>query len=168
VFASQKRQQGREVLLARTKTADLRDAHSIDWQFYTGDEADNWSADLRRARGLFSGVGTEFSIARLPANRGWRALYTPRGIGTKVVIRQAAQPEGPWGTARYIFQCREPGADPNLFCYGAKLHPSCSRHMRNLWITYSVQARDGSLLPPHLGRPQWVRLPLPLGPKISP
>ena len=148
----------REMVLARIRIEDFLGLEMDRWEYFSGDGTDTaWSPLPGRAKGLFRGVGTEFTVAHDLNDGGWVCVYTPRGISPEVHLRRASHPQGPWGPAVVLYTCPEEAADPNLYCYGAKLHPECLGGGRmGSWITYTVNAKDST--PPRAdeAKPRWV------------
>jgi hypothetical protein len=140
---------------------DLEALRMDRWRFLLEDgPVPRWTALPSRALGLFHGVGTELTVARASMGGGWICIYTPGGISSEVLLRRAPHLQGPWEAPIVLYRCPEAEKDPNVYCYGAKLHPECARsHKKVHWITYTVNTRDGSLPGSGLSRPRWVRIP---------
>ncbi len=126
------------------------------WEFWGGEKG--WSVFLKEAQPLLEGVGTEVTVASDPRGQGWICVYSPGGISSQIVLHRAPAPQGPWGKPQNLFTCPE-AASQSLYCYGAKFHPGCSS--LGLWVTYSVNSKDGLFPGPDTARPRWLLLPHP-------
>ncbi|MGQ9859002.1 MAG: DUF4185 domain-containing protein [Thermodesulfobacteriota bacterium] len=157
VFGTRASGDSRELLLARIpKPYFLQERIREGWEFWAGSGL--WSQRVEEAHALFGGVGTELTVARVEAEEGWLALYSPGGISPEIVLRKAASPEGPWEAPRKLHHCPE-AASGELYCYGAKLHPECSTEA--LWITYSVNAEDKLFKGADVAKPRWLMVSRP-------
>lgn len=157
IFATRSYGESRRLFLARierTYFVGLR--VEAAWEFWAGNEA--WTPFLAEAEPLFEGVGTELTITREPQGKGWVCVYTPGGISHQAFLRRAPAPQGPWGAAHTLYTCPE-AASQRFYCYGAKLHPECAPS--GLWVTYSVNAKDGGFPGKDLARPRWLLLGIP-------
>jgi hypothetical protein len=156
LFGTRPAPAGREIVMARMAVKDLGELSTDRWEFLLEATGPVWGHDPRGAAGLFQGIGTEFTVSPDPWGEGWLCLYTPGGIAPEIHLRRAPRPEGPWGEPRSLSSCPE-GADPDLYCYGAKLHPECREtEGAGLWMTYTVNTRDAWLPPGDLAKPRWV------------
>lgn len=157
VFATRSNGQSRRLFLARIQKACFASLRvEAGWEFWAGTQA--WTPFLEKAQPLFDGVGTELTIASDPQRGGWICIYSPGGISAQTVLRRAPDPQGPWGAAQPIYSCPE-AALPGFYCYGAKLHPECSSF--GLWVTYSVNSKDGGFPGQDMARPRWLLLGAP-------
>jgi hypothetical protein len=148
----------RELIVARIAREDLETLRMDQWSFLSEREGIwSWVSDPGEASGLFQGVGTEFTVARELAGDRWVCVYSPGGISTDFVLRTAPDLRGPWGDPIPLGRCEEAEAVQGVYCYGAKLHPECLEDPRSgLWITYSVNTRDGRFPEGSLAKPRWV------------
>lgn len=95
------RHDSRACRLGRAPLADVLQRKAWEFRTRTG-----WSKDVAHASGLFEGspnmtVHWSEHVAR------WLAVYITFG---KIVVRTAAQIEGPWSSERTIYEPREHGA----------------------------------------------------------
>ena len=98
-----------------------------------------WSEDFRNPGRLIDQIASEYSVTR-QGNR-YLAVYTENGLSSRILCRSADNPWGPWSTPTVIFKCPEMDKDKNLFCYGAKAHPSLSTD-DELVVSYVVNSLD--------------------------
>ena len=159
-FGSRPKGDGRELVLARIALADIKGLGTDPWEFLADeDPPPRWVGHLGEAKGLFQGVGTEFSVGRDPSGDGWLCVYSPGGISPEIHVRQATKVWGAWDSPKVIYRCPEADLDPGVYCYGAKHHPQCGGSGGSrLWITYSVNAKDGSLPRGSLPKPRWISM----------
>lgn len=154
LFATRSCGDSRRLFLAR-----INEKHFVGlevqagWEFWAGSET--WTPSLKEAQPLFDTVGTELTISADPLGHGWTCVYSPGGISPQIFLRRASAPQGPWGAAQPLYTCPE-AASQMFYCYGAKLHPECSS--LGLWVTYSVNARDGGFPGPAIAQPRWLFL----------
>ena len=103
------------------------------WQFYHGRGV--WSADLAGATTVFRGSDM-MSVFYNEYLERYVAVYS-QPLGTRVMLRTARQPEGPWSQASALFE----GSDSQSFMgwiYDALAHPELSTDEgRTMYITYS-------------------------------
>ncbi|MGQ9654137.1 MAG: hypothetical protein ACUVXD_08735 [Thermodesulfobacteriota bacterium] len=162
-YGSRPKASSREIVLARIHVRDLLGLKMDRWEYFEGyREAPSWTPSVTRARGLFRGIGTEFTVIQGPDNAGLICLYSPYGISPEVHLRRAPHPHGPWGPPVRLYRCPEEETDPNLYCYGAKLHPHCVGDGRKgFWITYTVNTKDSSPPRGDEAKPRWVFIACP-------
>ena len=103
------------------------------WKFYRGQG--QWSTDLAEASTVFRG-NDMMSVFYNEYLGRYVAVYS-QPLGTRVMIRTAERPEGPWSRASMLFQC----SDSQSFMgwiYDALAHPELSDDKgRTLYVTYS-------------------------------
>jgi hypothetical protein len=159
-FATRPAKSWRELIVARIAREDLETLRMDQWSFLSEREGIwSWVSDRGEASGLFQGVGTEFTVAREPEGDRWVCVYSPGGISTEIVLRTAPDLRGPWGDPIPLGRCEEAETVQGVYCYGAKLHPECLEDPRSgLWITYSVNTRDGRFPEGSLAKPRWVKI----------
>lgn len=162
-FATRPTGTHRELVAARISLEDVRAFRMDRWAFLMKDGTlPRWTARPEKALGLFQGVGTEFTVAQDVTGNGWLCLYSPGGISPEIHLRWAPRLGGPWGPPTVLYRCPEEERDPEVFCYGAKLHPECAAgDLKGLWITYTVNTRHGNPPPAGQSRPRWVWIPIP-------
>lgn len=137
--------------LMRISTAALEAGDTKKFEYWchktteTGErlETMTWSPTPTIPAVLFFDAAPEMSVCKIGGLRGYWAIYTEKGVGTRILARQADHPEGPWSDPMLLYETPECKADPKLFCYGAKAHPELAEEERTLHITYSVN--PGSL-----------------------
>lgn len=157
LFATRSSEHRRRLFLARIEKKSFVDLKiEAGWEFWAGTQA--WSPFLAEAEPLFDGVGTELTIARDPQGKGWVCVYSPGGISAQTLLRRASAPQGPWGRPRPLYTCPE-ASTQRFYCYGAKLHPECASS--GLWVTYSINAKDGGFPGADMARPRWLLLGAP-------
>ena len=100
------------------------------WQFWDGA---GWSNDIAGCASITSGISQEFSVTPLDNGEFILVFESNNGIG----IRLGESPVGPFDFHHIIYDCPEPGTDPNIFVYNAKAHPHLSEANR-LLISYNV------------------------------
>jgi hypothetical protein len=62
-------------------------------------------------------------------------------LGSRIFVRTAPQPEGPWSEPKAVYKAPEPERDKSYFAYAAKGHLSLSRP-GELLISYVVNSHD--------------------------
>ena len=103
------------------------------WKFYAGQG--QWVAACERARPVFTGNDI-MSVFFNPYLNRFMALYS-RPLESRVMVRTAAKPEGPWSEAIEAFKTKTPLVDPR-WVYDGLAHPEYSKENgRILFITYS-------------------------------
>lgn len=148
----------RSLMLARSPSISvLEKGPEAEWEFWGGQGG--WRRVPKEAFALFSGIGVEFTVDKDPQDGRWLCVYTPGGISSEVLLRTAAAPWGPWSDANLIYSCPE-ASNPNLYCYGAKFHRNCSHG--GIFLTYSVNSREGTFPGEPICRPRWVIIPYSL------
>ena len=90
----------------------------------------------------------EFSVTRVRGFEGYFAVYFPSGFGTKIMLRHALRPEGPWSEPQCIYEC--PVDVERFFVYSAKSHPELCTKDGELCITYceNIKSSDSTSLEP--------------------
>jgi hypothetical protein len=99
-----------------------------------------WENEPGKLRRLCDGIGAELSVT--PQGRGFALVTTENGLSSRIVLRRATTPEGPWDEPVVIYECREPTWDPSYFCYAAKAHPELEGPGRVLVVTYCCNTSD--------------------------
>jgi hypothetical protein len=128
------------------------------WRFRT---RDGWSDKAEEAAPLADGVGTEFSVSRVPGGKGYVLVTTENGLSPRIVGRFSDTPIGPWSAPVLLYTCPEMGRDKGLFCYAAKAHPWAATG-NELVISYCVNAWEFARLfrDEAVYRPKFVRVEL--------
>ncbi|HOW90342.1 MAG TPA: DUF4185 domain-containing protein, partial [Elusimicrobiales bacterium] len=109
------------------------------WTFYSGGK---WLPDPAGASRLADRFGPEFSVSYQPALRRYVAVYTESGLSSRIMLRTAPAPEGPWSAPIKIYECPEYGWNPDYFCYAAKGHPGLSSGEDELLVSYVCNSHD--------------------------
>ncbi len=118
---------------------------------------DGWGPAPTKPRRLCDGIGAELSVT--PGRDGQVQLVTTEnGLSTKIHLREAEAPEGPFGEPRVIFTCPEPTWDKDYFTYAAKAHSQFVNERDRLVVTYCANSMDfGKLFKdPRIYRPRFV------------
>lgn len=146
----------RKLLLARVPAGKLTDF--TKWRFRT---SDGWSERAEEATPLAGGLATEFSVHRMPGERGYVLVTTENGLGNRIVGRFAGSAVGPWSAPMLLYRCPEMARDKGVFCYAAKAHPWAAKD-DELLVSYCVNAWEFARLfrEEKLYRPQFVSVKL--------
>jgi hypothetical protein len=144
----------RRLTVARAPAGKVDDFAA--WRFRT---AEGWKHQPADAAVLADGLATEFSDSRLPAGKGYVAVYTENGLGDRIVGRFAEAPEGPWTAPVLLYQCPEMAKDKGVFCYAAKAHPWAATG-NELLVSYCVNTWEFARLfrDEKVYRPKFVRV----------
>ncbi len=103
------------------------------WKFYHGQG--QWSTDLVGASTVFRG-NDMMSVFYNEYLGRYVAVYS-QPLGTRVMIRTAERPEGPWSRASVLFECSDSQGFMG-WIYDALAHPELSNDKgRTLYVTYS-------------------------------
>lgn len=103
------------------------------WKFYQGQG--QWSPDLASAVTVFRG-NNMMSVFYNEYLSRYVAVYS-QPLGTRVMMRTAERPEGPWSRATELFKCDESMGFMG-WIYDALAHPELSTDGgRTMYITYS-------------------------------
>lgn len=106
------------------------------WRFFNGDE---WVTEISRARPLFSGASVEYSVHQ---GRSGEFVYLSNdegGMSSRIVVRRAPTPSGPWGEPETIAMA--PEHEGEVFAYNAKAHPEASPSDA-LLVSYNVNTTN--------------------------
>ena len=146
----------RRLMVARIPATKLDDFKA--WRFRT---AKGWSESAADSVPLADELATEFSVSRAPDGRGYLAVYTENGLGSRIVGRYADAPEGPWSASVLLYTCPEMAKDKGVFCYAAKAH-SWAANGNELLISYCVNTWEFARLfrDDTVYRPRFVRVGL--------
>jgi hypothetical protein len=126
----------RQLIVARAPIASIADAAT--WRFY---QRGQWTTDFRSAEHLAGSMGSEASVSYLPAFKKYVLVYSENGLSTKILIRSADRPTGPWSPPTLVYDCPEPRADKRIMTYAAKGHANLSGG-RDLVLTYATNSSD--------------------------
>lgn len=117
--------------LARVAINEILDRDT--WQFYHGQG--NWSHELTGATTVFRGNDMMSVFYNEHLSR-YVAIYS-QPLSTRVMMRTAQAPEGPWSQGLELFEGRESETFMG-WIYDALAHPELSRdNGRTMYITYS-------------------------------
>jgi len=146
----------RRLTVARVPADKLDDPTA--WRFRS---ATGWSEKATDAMPLADGLATEFSVSRVPGQKGYVAVYTENGLGARIVGRFASAPEGPWSAPVLLYTCPEMAKDKGLFSYAAKAH-SWAATGDELVVSYCVNSWEFARLfrDEEVYRPKFVRVQL--------
>ncbi|HTU91727.1 MAG TPA: DUF4185 domain-containing protein [Gemmataceae bacterium] len=155
-FQEQGKMKRRKLLAARAPADNWTDFAS--WRFRT---VDGWSANAAEAAPLASGLATEFSVSRLPDEKGYALVYTENGLSDRIMARWASTPAGSWSDPVLLYRCPEMAKDKGVFCYSAKAHPWAVKN-NELLVSYCVNTWEFARLfaEEKVYRPQFVRIKL--------
>lgn len=142
-------------LLAASCPADKlaqRDA----WRFLSADGS--WTEHADQAAAICSDVVDEFTISPV-CDGTYIMVHIEPNFGSRVMVRRASSPIGPWSEAQPVYECPEPHEDTRIFVYGAKAHPGASGS-GGLLVSYCVNSTDfwHMLGDASIYRPRFVRL----------
>jgi hypothetical protein len=90
-------------------------------QYYTGDAADSYSPDFKRAKPMFDGVPTEMSVGWCEPLGKYLAIHTLL-IFPETWARTADSATGPWTAGESIFKAKPITGKAKTFYYAAKEH----------------------------------------------
>jgi hypothetical protein len=146
----------RKLLLARVPAGKLTDFNS--WRFRT---ADGWSAKAEDATPLAGGLATEFSVHRMPDDKGCVLVYTENGLSDRILGRFARSATGPWSDPVQLYRCPEMARDKGVFSYAGKAHPWAAKD-DELLVSYCVNTWEFARLfrEEKVYRPKFVRVKL--------
>jgi len=146
----------RHLIVARVSVSEVADFSA--WRFYANGK---WDADYRKASRIADGMASECSVSFLPKPGQYVLVYTDRGLSARILARTASTPWGKWSAPITIYQCPEMGWDKNIFCYGAKAHPSQGTG-DEMMISYVANSLDFWQVAndARLYWPRFIRVPL--------
>ncbi len=147
---------GKSLLLARAPRGHL--ARFGTWRFFTGE---GWSRDPEEAAILAEDVSNELSVHRDREGQ-WVLVSGPADLSSRVLLRTAPTPHGPWSPAQNLLTA--PEAADGVFAYNAKAHPSLS-DPSGLLISYNLNALEPErvIQDADLYRPRFIRVRLEPG-----
>ena len=124
------------MIVARVQSQKIADFEK--WRFWNGAD---WVADANKAKGLFDGIATEYSVSFQPALKKYVVIYTELGMSKNILMRFSPIPVGPWSAPHKIYECPEYTWHKTYFCYAAKGHQGISSP-DELIITYVCNSTD--------------------------
>jgi Domain of unknown function (DUF4185) len=146
----------RRLTVARVSAKDL--ANFGAWRFLT---VKGWSDKPADATFLADGLATEFSVSRLPEEKGYVVVYTENGLGDRIVGRFSETAAGPWSDPVLLYKCPEMAKDKGVFSYAGKAH-AWAASGNELLISYCVNTWEFARLfrDDQVYRPKFVRVQL--------
>jgi hypothetical protein len=143
----------KQLLLGKAPAAHIEDFTT--WRFKT---ADGWSEQPDKAATICDGVVNELRVQRIADNR-WAMVHSEPMLGTHVMVRTAAAPEGPWSKPTPVFNVTL--ERQGNFTYAAKSHPTLAGD-GELLITYVINGGSFWDVLGHadLYRPRFLRVPI--------
>jgi len=124
----------RQMVVARVPLASA--GTMAAWRYYCDGV---WGEDFRNASRLAGDIASDYSVT--PFRDRYIAIYTERGLSPRIMGRMADRPWGPWSAPAALYECPEMSRDKNVFCYGAKAHPTLSSG-QDLVVSYVVNSFD--------------------------
>ena len=140
--------------VARVKPEDIEDFNV--WEFYA--DNDDWSKDIRDAKGICNHVSSELSVSSITVNTEGKFVLvymkdTLSGIISYVV---ADTPYGPFENPHDVYYVE--GLEGEVFSYNAKAHPHLS-NKGELLVSYNVNSMDmSSFEDGDIYRPRFINL----------
>lgn len=149
----------KRAVLARVPPAEIEQFDR--WEFYAGQ--DRWSPDPADVDTVCDRVVSEFSVEAytLQGQVRFVMVHSEPVFGTRIFVRTAPRPEGPWSKPLPVFKVPDVQRDPSFFTYAAKGHAHLSPP-GELLISYVVNAHDFKAMvnDAFIYRPRFVRVPL--------
>jgi hypothetical protein len=150
-------------VIARIEKSRLDNCTLSDWQYWN-ETGKTWSSSRDQASILFADAAPEMTVSFL---KGWNlyiAIYMPP-LSSKIIMRTAARPEGPFSPPTEIYKCPETETIVNgnrVMVYSAKAHPELSPTPDDLFVTYCSNPGDlkNFVVRPDLYSPHFLRLRL--------
>jgi len=144
----------RRVVVARVPAASV--SNFAAWRYFR-DEV--WREDFRSVSPLSEDIASDYSVTAY--GRRYVAIYTERGLSSRIMGRMADRPWGPWSAPGVLCECPEMRQDTKVFCYGAKAHPGLTSG-QTLVVSYVVNSFDFWQVARDAGLywPRFVRLTL--------
>jgi hypothetical protein len=126
----------RYLIVARVPLPAVEDFAA--WRFYRGGR---WDAGFRAASRIVGRMASECSVSYLAGFKQYVLVYTEGGLSARILARTARGPAGPWSAPTMLYRCPEEGWNKNIFCYGAKAHPSLAAN-DELVVSYIANSFD--------------------------
>lgn len=147
----------KEVLVARVLPGEIEEFDK--WMFWDGTA---WQPDMGKASGIADRASNEMSVTALKDGR-YAMVFQTDGIGTKVGLRLALSPEGPYGPIIDLWDAIDDvNVGEQFISYNAKVHSNLSQR-GELLISYNINSFDffnEILVHPNLYRPRFIRVKL--------
>ena len=127
-------------VLARVDLEKAAGLHDVKhWEFLDG-ATGLWFRDIGRMRPIFNDANAEMSVIRLPKlGKYVMTGFTWKG-GSKITLRIADTPYGPFSAARAVYDCPETKWSRNYFSYAAKAHAEMSPSGDALIMSYMTNS----------------------------
>ncbi|MBN1344361.1 MAG: DUF4185 domain-containing protein, partial [Phycisphaerae bacterium] len=128
------------------------------WRFYAG--SGQWVTDPSKTVPVAEHVVNELSVERIVVGGKPRLVmvHSEPVFGTRIMIRLANRPEGPWSKPQYVYDV--PGVKKNkaYFTYAAKGHAHLSRS-GELLVSYVINSNDfrAMVSDADIYRPRFIR-----------
>ena len=149
----------KKLILARSPAGRVEDTDV--WQAYHGNGA--WGSFASECFPIAEHLATELSIEPvvIGKTRWYVMVHSEDGFGSRILIRMAQHPEGPWSKSFPIYEVEDIRKDKALFTYAAKSH-ACISRPGELLISYVINAIDFEMIRHNadLYRPRFVRISL--------
>lgn len=128
------------------------------WRFFDGT---NWTLDWRLHAAEIKDFADNCSCTYDSKLKKWMLVYTENGLSSKIMLRTAPNPWGPWSAPEVAYDSPEMKRDKNLFCYAAMAHSTLQKP-GELIISYEVNSFDFWQIfrDPTLYWPRFVRVKL--------
>ncbi len=137
-----------------------------EWAFYAGKDRwtkDHWSGDANDAKPIANGVVSELTVELRDAIKpnAFVMVHSEPALGSRIFVRTASRPEGPWSEPKVVYRAPEPDRDKSYFAYAAKGHLDLSQP-GELLISYVVNSHDFNKMvnDASIYRPRFVRVKL--------
>ncbi|MFT5300848.1 MAG: hypothetical protein ACI87E_000803 [Mariniblastus sp.] len=151
----------RELLVARVRPGEIEDFGR--WEFFSGTHG--WVRDVEQVEPIATKIGAEFSIEKVTfqGQEKYVMVHSHHLLGTKIFIRTADAPEGPWTKPRAVYEVPDVKKSKNYFTYAARGHAMVSPEGQ-LLITYIVNSNDfwEMAADASIYRPRCITVPLEL------
>jgi hypothetical protein len=125
----------RESVVARTATDHLKDGAFEYW------DGAAWSTDPAKAAPVATGLSNSYSVTRTPNGR-FAMVSQEVFFGTKLNVRTADSPEGPWSDWHTVDE--GPTKGPNQISYNAQVHPTFTADGKML-ASWNINTDNGRL-----------------------
>jgi hypothetical protein len=149
-----RKENDRYMLLARVTEGQILNFDK--WEFYSNGQ---WGKDFTKADRLCNHYGAEYSVSFHPFLNKFITVYTELGMSDKIMLRTAANPEGPWSEQIEIYKAPETGWSKNYFCYAGRAHIELSG-LNDLLVSYVCNSFDFAEMvsDTRIYRPKFIRI----------
>jgi hypothetical protein len=125
----------REAIVARSAIGSLKDGALEYWNGST------WTADSAAVAAVADGLSDSYSVTRTPSGR-WAMVSQEPFFSTKLQVRTADSPQGPWSAWRTLDD--GPEKPPGGISYNAQVHPTFTAD-GSLLASWNMNRSDGQL-----------------------